>query len=326
MKTKKKQILLFVVNHITEIVLLVAVLFLWSASSRFMSFNNWMNILRSGAVKGVVALGVTIVLIAGKIDLSTGSQVALSGMIVAWFCKNMPSHGMDLTVATFVGMVVALIVAVIVGTIHAIIQDKWNIPPFIITLAMQYLLYGVAATICGGYPISNVFPDWFKKMGMGRLGGMVPYPILIFIVLWAITLFIMSHTTTGRSVFAIGGNQESARLSGINIRKTKLFVFISVQVCACLAGFINSAQVMSADYTYAKDWPTDIISMVVIGGTTMTGGSGTVVGTLLGIILISVLLNGMTILNVNIYFQYVVRGFILLASVLIMTYRDRLRD
>lgn len=324
---RKKKILLTLINHVTEIVLLIVVAFLWIYNDKFMSVSNWMNILRSGAIKGIIALGVTFVLSAGKIDLSTGSQVAMSGMVVAWCCKYLPDMiGIGLTGACLIGMLIALLIAAFCGLLHALIQDTWNIPPFIITLATQYLLYGAAATLCDGYPISNVFPNWFREIGMGRISGVVPYCVILFLVFWAAAYFIYGHTTIGRSVLAIGGNQEAARLSGINVRKVKIFVFVFVQCMAAIAGFINSAQVTSADYTYGKDWPMDIISMTIIGGTSMTGGSGTMYGTMIGVVLISVLLNGMTILNWNIYVQYIVRGAILLLSVLLMTYRDKLRD
>ncbi|NCB32094.1 MAG: ABC transporter permease, partial [Clostridia bacterium] len=265
-------------------------------------------------------------LIAGKIDLSTGSQVALSGVIVAVFGKNMTAAGYDLTLACILGMVVSLLMAGACGTVHATIQNKYNIPPFIITLATQYVLFGLGATICNNYPIPNMYPQWFVQLGMGRLFGVVPLPVIIFLFLWAVCYFVMEHTSTGRSIYAIGGNQEAARLSGINVFKSKAVVFITVQVCASIAGWVNSAMVMNADWTYAKDWPMDCITMAIIGGTSMTGGSGRIWGTLVGVVLISVLINGMTILNWNIYIQYIVRGAILLGSLLVMTYRDKMMD
>lgn len=322
----RKKIRLYILNHVTEIVLVAVVIALWIATPTFMSWNNWMNLLRSGSVKGIIALGVTMILIAGKIDLSTGSQVALSGVIVAVFGKYMTAAGYDLALACVLGMVASLLLAAAFGTFHAAVQNKYNIPPFIITLATQYLLFGLGATICNNYPIPNMFPPWFVQLGMGRLFGTIPYPVLIFLVMWVICYIIMEHTVTGRSIYAIGGNQEAARLSGINVFKAKAIVFITVQVCAALAGWVNSAMVMNADWTYAKDWPMDCITMAIIGGTSMTGGSGRIWGTLVGVVLISVLINGMTILNWNIYIQYIVRGTILLGSLLVMTYRDKLRD
>ena len=323
---------LFVLNHLTEIVLLIVVVALWIANPNFMKVNNWLNLLRSGAIKGIIALGVTMVLLAGKIDLSLGSQVALSGVVVAVICKNMKAAGWtDLTVPCIIGMAASILVGIACGGIHATIQSKYNLPPFIITLATQYVLFGLGATICNNYPIPNMYPDWFVQLGMGRIfktdnfAG-IPVPLVIFLVMFVIFYIVLEHTTTGRAIYAIGGNQEAARLSGINVFAIKLVVFITVQVCAVIAGWVNSAMVMNADWTYAKDWPTDCITMVIIGGTSMTGGSGRIFGTLVGVVLISVLINGMTMLNWNIYIQYIVRGGILLGSLLLMTYRDRMRD
>lgn len=152
------------------------------------------------------------------------------------------------------------------------------------------------------------------------------YPVIIFFVAAVLCYFIMEHTTTGRSVYAVGGNQEAARLTGINVFKSKAFVFIAVQILAAIAGFINSAQVNQADWSYGKEWPTDCLSMAIIGGTSMAGGSGTIYGTVVGVVLISVLINGMTILNWNIYLQYIVRGAILIGSLVLMAYRDKYRD
>jgi sugar transport system permease protein len=325
-RINRKSTALFALNHVTEIVLVLVVVMLTIAAPRFLTLNNWMNILRSGAIKGIIALGITMILICGKIDLSTGSMVALSGVIVAVIGKAMTANGYSLTLACIIGMVAAILMAILFGFIHARLQDKFNLPPFIVTLATQYLLFGFAATICNGYPIPNMYPDWFKALGMGRLFGIIPYSVIIFMIMWCFCYFLMEHTTTGRSIFAVGGNQEAARLSGINVFKSKAIVFIAVQVCAAIAGFINSAQVMNADYTYAKDWPMDVISMAIIGGTSMAGGSGTIYGTLIGVVLISALINGMTMLNWSIYLQYVVRGLILLGALLIMTLRDKMRD
>ena len=169
-KTKNvnyRKIGFFCLTHVTEIVLVVVIIALWLANPNFMRISNWMNLLRSGAIKGIIALGVTMVLIAGKIDLSLGSQVALSGVIVAVFGKNMTAAGWsDLTVPCLIGMGVSLVVGVCCGGFHAFIQNKYNIPPFIITLAMQYVLFGLGATICNNYPIPNMYPDWFVQMGM----------------------------------------------------------------------------------------------------------------------------------------------------------------
>ena len=307
-RINKKKVMYHFLKHVTEIVLILVVIALWISTDSFMKLNNWMNLLRSGAIKGLIALGVTMVLICGKIDLSTGSQVGLSGMFVA------------------VGMAVGIAFAVVIGLLHAFLQNTYDLPPFVVTLGTQYLMFGLAAIICNNYPIPNAYPNWYVQVGMGRLFGVVPYPVIIFFVAAVLCYFIMEHTTTGRSVYAVGGNQEAARLTGINVFKSKAFVFIAVQILAAIAGFINSAQVNQADWSYGKEWPTDCLSMAIIGGTSMAGGSGTIYGTVVGVVLISVLINGMTILNWNIYLQYIVRGAILIGSLVLMAYRDKYRD
>ena len=266
-------------NHVTEIVLILVVIALWISTDSFMKLNNWMNLLRSGAIKGLIALGVTMVLICGKIDLSTGSQVGLSGMFVAVFCKNMVAAGYNQTLACLIGMAVGIAFAVVIGLLHAFLQNTYDLPPFVVTLGTQYLMFGLAAIICNNYPIPNAYPNWYVQVGMGRLFGVVPYPVIIFFVAAVLCYFIMEHTTTGRCVYAVGGNQEAARLTGINVFKSKAFVFIAVQILAAIAGFINSAQVNQADWSYGKEWPTDCLSMAIIGGTSMAGGSGTIYGT-----------------------------------------------
>ena len=221
---------------------------------------------------------------------------------------------------------VGIAFAVVIGLLHAFLQNTYDLPPFVVTLGTQYLMFGLAAIICNNYPIPNAYPNWYVQVGMGRLFGVVPYPVIIFFVAAVLCYFIMEHTTTGRSVYAVGGNQEAARLTGINVFKSKAFVFIAVQILAAIAGFINSAQVNQADWSYGKEWPTDCLSMAIIGGTSMAGGSGTIYGTVVGVVLISVLINGMTILNWNIYLQYIVRGAILIGSLVLMAYRDKYRD
>ena len=139
---------------------------------------------------------------------------------------------------------------------------------FIVTLATLNVMYGLAGIICEGFPIANAFPAWFLQLGIGRV-GVVPIPAIILIVVFLLAHFLMTYTTTGRSIYAIGGNTESARLSGINVFKTKIIVFASVQVMCVLAAFMHSAQVASGSYSFGKSWEVDVISAVVIGGTIM---------------------------------------------------------
>ena len=260
----KKKVTYTLLSHVTELVLVLVVIALWLSTENFMTLSNWMNLLRSGAIKGLIALGVTMVLICGKIDLSTGSQVGLSGMFVAVICKyvsaNLPNVSLSLACVT--GIAVGIVFAMLIGLLHAFLQNKYDLPPFIVTLATQYLMFGMAAILCNNYPIPNAFPNWYVQVGMGRLFGVVPYPVLIFLFFAIICYFIMEHTTIGRSVYAVGGNQEAARLSGINVFKAKAFAFMSVQVFAALAGSIPRRSIRLTGPTArsgrrtASPWPS----------------------------------------------------------------------
>ena len=266
---KANKIKNLVLDHIIEILLILLVAVMACVSSNFFTVTNIMNILRNQALKGVIAFGMTMVIISGQIDLSIGSQVALAGVIVARFCRDLPGQtGCSLTAACILGMILAVIVAIIMGLLHAYAEHKFRMPAFIVTLATLNIMYGLAGIICEGFPIANAFPAWFLQLGIGRV-GVVPIPAIILIVVFLLAHFLMTYTTTGRSIYAIGGNTESARLSGINVFKTKVIVFASVQVMCVLAACMHSAQVASGSYSFGKGWEVDVVSSVVIGGTIM---------------------------------------------------------
>ena len=230
---------------------------------------------------------------------------------------------MSTDVACVIGIVLAIIVAILIGTIHSVAQHKFGMPAFIITLATMNLMYGLAGRICEGFPIANTFPQWFIWLGTGKVFGVIPVPAVILVLVFAISYFLMTFTTTGRSIYAIGGNAESARLSGIDVFKTKVIAFSFIQIMCVLAAFMNSAQVASGSYSFGKGWEVDVISATVIGGTNMSGGIGKPWGTLMGILFLGVVNNGMTILNVDIYTQYVVRALIMTFAVLLGTYQAK---
>lgn len=241
-----------ILDHIIEILLILLVVVMSCISSNFFTVTNIMNILRNQALKGVIAFGMTMVIVSGQIDLSIGSQVALAGVIVARLCRDLPGQiGCSLTTACIIGMLLATIVAVLISLLHAYAEHKLHMPAFIVTLATLNIMYGLAGIICEGFPIANAFPDWFLQFGIGRV-GVVPIPAIILIVVFLAAHFLMTYTTTGRSIYAIGGNAESARLSGINVFKTKIVVFSSVQVMCVLAACMHSAQVASGSYSFGK--------------------------------------------------------------------------
>lgn len=301
----KKKTNNFLLDHMIELLLVVMVVALSIAEPKFISVGNILNVLRNCAMKGVIAYGMCLVIISGEIDLSVGSQVALSGVIVAWVSKTLAAS-----------------VAMLIGTFHAWARHKFGMPSFIVTLANLNILYGLAAIICKGFPITDCFPEWYIYLGTGRIFG-IPVPALIFILVFFLFWFLMEKTELGRQIYAVGGNAEAARLNGISVWKTRLFVMCIVQIMCVLSGVMNSAQVRSATFGFGRGWETQIISSVVIGGTSMLGGIGTVWGTLVGVLFTGVINNGMTLLNVNEYMQYVVNGGLMFFAVWFNTYMTR---
>ena len=323
MTFSKNRVRNFLLDHIIEILLIILVVAMTCVSDTFFTVNNIMNIFRNQALKGVIAFGMTMVIISGQIDLSIGSQVALAGVIVARFCRDLPTAtGCSVTAACLLGILISIVVAVLMGGLHSFLEHKFHMPAFIITLATLNVMYGLSGMICEGFPIANAFPNWFLQIGIGKV-GVVPVPAIILLAVFLIAHFVMRYTTTGRSIYAIGGNPESARLSGINVFKTKFIVFASVQVMCVLAAFMHSAQVASGSYSFGKGWEVDVISSVVIGGTSMAGGIGKPWGTLMGILFMGVVVNAMTILDVDIYAQYVVRGAIMIFAVLMASLQSK---
>lgn len=278
----KKRTNNFLLDHMIELLLVVMIIALSIAEPKFIGVVNILNVLRNCAMKGVIAYGMCLVIISGEIDLSVGSQVALSAVIAAWVSKNLSAAGvMPQTLGAVVGVIAAIAVAMLIGTFHAWARHKFGMPSFIVTLANLNILYGLAAIICGGFPITDCFPDWYVKLGTGRIFG-IPVPALIFILVFFLFWFLMEKTELGRQIYAVGGNAEAARLNGISVWRTRLFVMCIVQLMCVLSGVMNSAQVRSATFGFGRGWETQIISSVVIGGTSMLGGIGTVWGTLIG--------------------------------------------
>ncbi len=323
----RKRVGIFLLDHIIEVFLVMLIIGLTFGANGFLTWSNWMNIFRSNSLKGVIAFGMTMVIIGGLIDLSIGSTVGLAGVIVAMACRDLPgATGIDLNTACIIGMVICFALAILVGWLHGFFQHRTGMPAFIVTLSTLYALYGLAGKL-SGFPIANVFPDWFNQLGMGRVGGQdgIPIPAIVLGACFLVVLFIMEYTTTGRAVYAVGGNPESARLSGINVGKTKVFAFIIVQILAVISGFMTSGQVMAGTYSFGKGWELDVIAAVVVGGTSFTGGLGTVWGTLVGVIFMGVITNGMTLLNFGVYDQYVVKAVIMFLAVLLSSYRAKVK-
>ena len=287
------------------ILLIILCIILSFTSPVFFGKENLLNILRQISTLGIIALGMTLIIIAGEIDLSVGSGVAFSGCLLAYLWE----HG----IPPLVAFPLTLAGGGSIGVFTGIMRTKYRVPSFITTLALLTGLRGAALLITNGFSLTP-FPEWYNFFGGGYILG-IPLPALLLIAVFFIMNFIMNSTTFGRSVYAVGGNAEAARLSGINVTFVKIMVFCITGVLVAISGIIVSSRIMSGTPTVEQGLELDVIAAVIIGGTSLMGGSGSIVGTLIGILFIGVVANGMILLNVPVYGQFVVRGFIILLAV-----------
>ncbi len=318
----RNKIIDLVRKNMMAIILILMVIILSLFAPGFFSVNNWLSILRSMAIIGVAAFGMTMVIIGGEIDLSVGSTIGLSAVVTALVARlTQGSIGPDW--AIILGMIAAIVLAALFGLMNGLIRVKFNIPSFIITLAMLNVLYGLAAILSNGFPIT-VSAQWFNIIGAGRILRFGNFTGLPVASVWLLLAFIMVYIVMnkmrfGREVYAVGGNQESARLSGINVKRTKIIIMMVSQISAACAGIIMASQVLSGSPQFGKGYETNVISAVIIGGASLNGGMGKTTNTFLGIVFLGVILNGMTLLGVDDYVKYVVRGVLILAAVILNT-------
>jgi ribose/xylose/arabinose/galactoside ABC-type transport system permease subunit len=241
--------------------------------------------------------------------------VAFSGCLAAWLTRAFVATGLGVTSAAVIAILAVLLTGGGVGLFTAFMRNQFSVPTFITTLALMTILSGAANLITGGFPITS-FPEWFNYFGGGFVLG-IPVPALIFLATFFAMQFVMRSTNFGRAVYATGGNAEAARLNGINIRKVKYAVIGLTGVFAALTGIMVSSQIMSGTPTVAEGWELQIISAVIIGGTSLFGGEGRIWGTFVGVVFLGVIINGMTLLNISQYWQLVVRGVLILTAIFV---------
>jgi ribose/xylose/arabinose/galactoside ABC-type transport system permease subunit len=304
-------------KNIMELILVGMVVILGFTAPHFFTLTNLLNILRNSSIQGVIAFGMTMVIISGEIDLSVSSTVALAGVLTAYFTGLLAGAGiMPMESAVIVGMLIAFVASAAAGVFNGLMRVSFGIPTFIVTLAMMKALYGIAGLLTKSFPITTL-PLWFNKLGAGYVWGVVPIPALILIAIFLVVLVIMNTTSFGRSIYAVGGNEESARLCGINVRKVKIVVMMVVQITAALGGILVSSQVMSGSHTFGKGYELNVIAAVIIGGASLSGGRGKAWGTLVGLVFMGIILNAMTLLNMNEYMKNLVTGALILLAVLL---------
>ena len=274
--------------------------------STFLTPKNMFNILRQNASNLFLATGMTMVIILGGIDLSVGSVIALSGVVAAGCVVN---FGLP----EAVGFIAAVAVGAVVGLFNGFIICKTDIPPFIVTLASMNITKGIALVLTGGAPI-RCMTDAFKFPGAGYVGP-VPTPVILMIVIFVIAALMINKTQLGRHIYAVGGNVQAAKFSGISVQKVKFIVYAYTGVMAGIAGVVIASRLYSGQPTAGDGAEMDAIASVVVGGTSMSGGSGRIGGTLIGVLIIGVLNNGLNLMGVDSNFQYIVKGLVILLAV-----------
>ncbi len=286
------------------IVLFVLMVFL---SGSFLTFNNLTNVARQVSINAIIAVGMTCAILTGGIDLSVGSVMALSGTVAA----GLMITGIPMPLALLAG----LLIGALFGAINGACVAYARMPPIIVTLASMSVARGLALIYTGGYPVSGL-PDPFAFFGRGEVMG-IQVPILIMAGIYIIAYAMLNHMSFGRYVYAIGGNEEAARLSGIRISRYKLLVYVISGLTAALAGLVLTSRLMSGQPNAGEGFELDAIAAVVLGGTAITGGKGAIIGTLVGAMMLGILNNGLNLMGVSPYVQNVIKGGIILAAIYI---------
>lgn len=305
-----------------EAILLVLLIVLVAIAPGFATLGNLLNVLRTVSMLGIIAFGMTAVIIAGEIDLSVGAGAALAGCIVAWFAGEF-SESLGAGPSILVGFLVALAVGFATGVVSGKVRQWFNVPTFITTLALFTALRGAANLITGGFPLAT-FPDWFSFFGAGAVLG-IPFPVYVFAGVFVVMHVLMKFTSFGRSVYAVGGNAEAARLSGIDVFRVKTLTLAITGMLTAVTGTLLASQIGSGVGTTATGMELDVIAATIIGGTSLFGGKGRIWGTLLGVIFLGCISNGMTLMNVSEYWQLVARGAIIVGAVLLNQMLERVR-
>nr|WP_238988891.1 ribose ABC transporter permease [Calorimonas adulescens] len=276
-------------------------------SPRFLTAPNILNVLRQTSLNAVIAIGMTFVILTGGIDLSVGSVLAFSSIVAA----GMAHSGVSATASILVG----LIIGTVLGFINGLAVTKGDVPPFIATLAMMTMARGATLVYSNGQPKTGL-GDGFYFLGNARIMS-IPFPVIVLFIVFIIAYYLLGETATGRYVYATGSNENAAKLTGIKTDRIKMLVYSISGFTAALSGMIVTSMLNSAPPTAGTGAELDAIAAVVLGGTSLSGGQGGVIGTIIGALIIGVLNNGLNLLNVSSYYQQLIKGAVILMAVLI---------
>ena len=287
--------------------LLGLIIALWALTPHFLTISNLLNVAEQATIIAIVAVGMTFVIITGGIDLAVGSVLAFSGVVMA----SMLHSDVPLPLALLTGLGIGLLC----GLVNGLLITIGRLPPFIATLGMMSVARGAALMFTEGRPISG-FSETFRSLATGEVLR-IPTPVVIMVVVYIIAHFVLRRTKLGRYTYAIGGNEEAALLSGINVRVSKTIVYGIAGMLSGLAAILLTARLNSAQPIAGMNYELDAIAATVIGGTSLLGGEGTVTGTLIGALIMAVLRNGLNLLTVSSFLQQVVIGSVIILAVLI---------
>ena len=286
----------------------------------FLTAGNLRAIVNNISIVAIIAIGMTMVIITAGIDLSVGSLIALSGVVVAVAVRHLSGGDDPTVIGLLLGSLLAVGLCGLFGLFSGMMVTVFDIPAFIVTLALMQIARGMAFLVAGGPTPIEIDSDQFHWFGGGNLWA-IPIPVLVMTALYLLAHFVMAHTALGRYIYAVGGNPEAARLSGVPVKRVLLFTYVVCGALAGLAGVIDASLFRVGRATAGTGYELQIIAAVVVGGTSLSGGEGKVLGTLIGALILSVIQNGMNLTNIDSYTQMVVFGSLILAAVLL----DRLK-
>ena len=291
----------------TVVILLVMIVFFAIMAPNFRTMNNLITVLRQVSMLGILSVGLTFVFLLGDIDLSVGVMMGLSATTSALLMAK-------LGVPVALSWILGIVVCTVVGIINGLVVTTTRMPALIATLGTQNIIYGINYMICGGVSVYGI-PESAKVLGQGYLFGVLPIPVLIMVLVFLVGGFILKRTYYGRYFYAVGGNAEATRLSGINTTKVKILAYSLCGLCAGIAGAINMSRANSGQPTAGHGYEMDVITACVVGGISAGGGDGKMSGVISGVLIIGVLSNGMTIMGISDYWQMVAKGLVLVLAV-----------
>ena len=286
------------------------------ATSKFLKPNNLISVLRQISINAYIALGMTLIIILGHIDLSVGAIVAMSGTLTVGFIVT---QGLPIPVAILLGILLGMAA----GMISGMIVTYFRVPAFIITMAMMNVCSGVAYVYSGGQA-TRINNDFFSAIGTGYLFNTIPLPVVYMIILIIVISFLLGKTKFGTYIYAIGGNREAARLSGVPIKKVEIAVFTISGVLSAFAGLVLCSRMYSGQPSVGSGYELDAIAACVLGGTSMSGGKGRISGTIFGAMVIGVISNGLNLIGVSSYWQLIVKGLIIACAVLLDSQKGKI--